>query len=71
VLEAGGKAREVHVVLGGRSSAVPDADKRRYRELEARSQGAVLVHDLPNAGHWVHADDPEGLLAVMRPALST
>jgi pimeloyl-ACP methyl ester carboxylesterase len=70
ILEAPGAAKEVHIVLGGRSTSVPAADKERYRELAARSAGAVQVHDLPKAGHWVHADDPEGLLDFMRPALA-
>jgi pimeloyl-ACP methyl ester carboxylesterase len=69
VLEAPAVAREVHIVLGGRSTAVSEADKERYRALAARSPGALRVHDLPSAGHWVHADDPEGLLALLRAAL--
>lgn len=62
-------AREVHVVLGGRSLSVPEADKARYRELAERSLGAVSVHELPSAGHWVHADDPEGLISLVTNAL--
>ncbi|KAL6772418.1 hypothetical protein ACKKBG_A30180 [Auxenochlorella protothecoides x Auxenochlorella symbiontica] len=27
------------------------------------------VHDLPDSGHWVHVDNPEGLLAILQPAL--
>jgi esterase len=65
-----GAAREVHIVVAGRSSAVPDADNARYRALAAARPGAVFVHDMPNAGHWLHADDPEGLLAIIRPALA-
>jgi esterase len=69
VLETPGMAKEVHVVLGGRSTSVPETDKDRYRALAASSLGAVRVHELPNAGHWVHVDDPEGLLSLLRPAL--
>ena len=29
------------------------------------------VHLLPDAGHWVHADNPEGLLKIMSPSLSS
>jgi pimeloyl-ACP methyl ester carboxylesterase len=65
-----GAAREVHIVIAGRSTAVPEADNARYRALAAARPGAVFVHDMPNAGHWLHADDPEGLLAIIRPALA-
>jgi pimeloyl-ACP methyl ester carboxylesterase len=27
--------------------------------------GAIDLHVLPDAGHWLHVDDPEGLLALM------
>jgi esterase len=28
------------------------------------------VHVLADAGHWLHVDDPEGLFAILRSALS-
>lgn len=68
VLERPGGAREVHVVLGGRSDSVDPGDKERLFAL-AQGSGNVRVHVLPQAGHWLHADDPEGLLALMRAAL--
>ena len=58
-----GGAPEFHVVLGGRSESVPEPDVARFKDL-ARA-GAVHLHVLPNAGHWLHADDPEGLLSAL------
>lgn len=49
-----------HVVLGGRSEAVPEPDKARFQELA--QAGALRLYTLPEAGHWLHAEDPEGLL---------
>jgi len=48
----------IRFVVGGRSSVLSDADRRRLAE-------SVPVYILERAGHWLHADDPEGLLAVM------
>ncbi|KAH7663512.1 Quorum-quenching N-acyl-homoserine lactonase protein, partial [Dioscorea alata] len=32
---------------------------------ERSDEGKVLVHVLPNSGHWVQADNPKGLLEIM------
>ncbi|MEJ7734515.1 MAG: alpha/beta hydrolase [Polyangiaceae bacterium] len=56
------------VVVGGRSDVLRPADRARLREIAARNP-AVRVTVLENAGHWVHAEDPEGLLAVLASAL--
>jgi esterase len=50
-------------VLAGHDSAVPLADRRKLEALNA--DGAIDLHVLPGAGHWLHVDDPEGLLALM------
>lgn len=53
-----------HFVQGGRSDRWTDDDRERL----ARGQRAGLdLHVLPNAGHWVHTDDPDALFAVMEP----
>ncbi|OVA04027.1 hypothetical protein BVC80_4631g2 [Macleaya cordata] len=31
------------------------------------SEGKVSVHVLPNSGHWVHVDNPKGLLEIVAP----
>lgn len=35
------------------------------------SEGKVSVHVLPNSGHWVHVDNPEGLLEIIAPKLAS
>jgi esterase len=49
--------------IGGRSNALSRADKERLRALAARS--VLELHELPEAGHWVHVDDPDGVLRVL------
>jgi esterase len=58
----------VHLVIGDRSDSLTPADRTRARRI-AESNPRVTVDVLP-AGHWVHADDPEGLLRVMNRVLS-
>lgn len=53
-------------ILGGRSDFVTAADRPAIRALFP----AVRFITLRNAGHWVHADDPEGFLAVLQAAFA-
>lgn len=53
----------VHLVIGERSSSYAPADRARAAAVAARQPG-VSVDVLP-ADHWVHVDDPEGLLRVL------
>ncbi len=46
----------VRFVLGGRSRVVPP----ETRDQLERAGGRLDVVTLPEAGHWVHTDDPEG-----------
>lgn len=54
-------ADQVHLVAGGRSAVLSEDDRRRAQGLGPN----VHLHVLPRAGHFVHVDDPEGLLALM------
>ena len=58
-----------HVVLGGRSSVFSSDDRARLFAIESSSGGRVHAHVLPDAGHWVHVDDPDGLFAVISGSL--
>lgn len=49
-------------IRGGRSPYVRDSDLPVMRELFPR----VQLVTIPDAGHWVHADSPEGFLAAIR-----
>lgn len=35
------------------------------------TKGKVSVHVLPNAGHWVHVDNPKGLLDIVAPKVAS
>ncbi|MCB9594382.1 MAG: alpha/beta hydrolase [Sandaracinaceae bacterium] len=62
-------ATTAHLVIAGRSTVYGDADRERARDLAARHE-RVRVHVLERADHWVHIDDPDGLLAIASEALS-
>jgi pimeloyl-ACP methyl ester carboxylesterase len=53
----------VHLVRAGRSDRWHPALLRALEEVSP----AVRVHLLEKAGHWLHVDDPEGLLALLAP----
>jgi pimeloyl-ACP methyl ester carboxylesterase len=60
-----GKTR-VTMIAGGRSNVLSDADLDRVRAAETARPDRVRLRVLPSAGHWVHVDDPEGLVAALR-----
>ncbi|XP_057777961.1 uncharacterized protein LOC130996679 [Salvia miltiorrhiza] len=35
------------------------------------TKGKVSIHVLPNSGHWVHVDNPKGLLDIMAPKVAS
>jgi pimeloyl-ACP methyl ester carboxylesterase len=37
------------------------------KDHQSPEEGTVSFHVLPNAGHWVHVDNPKGLLEIMTP----
>lgn len=69
VVERHDRARELSFVVGGRSEVLSDGDRARLAEIAAR-EPHLRVHTLASAGHWVHIDDPEGLFAIVKSALS-
>jgi esterase len=58
----------VDLVIGGRSEVWREADMVRAQRLSAEQPERVRVHVLPEAGHWVHVDDPQGLKAALTSA---
>jgi pimeloyl-ACP methyl ester carboxylesterase len=49
---------------------VAEHSDRWTPELRARARALppstrVSYHELPNSGHWVHVDNPEGILALL------
>jgi pimeloyl-ACP methyl ester carboxylesterase len=64
---ATGELPDVVFVRGGRSDRWSADETERLRTAVA--DGVVVDHVLPFAGHWVHTDDPAGLLAIVVPLL--
>jgi pimeloyl-ACP methyl ester carboxylesterase len=63
-VEAPPAGLDVRVVYGARSDRFGTAERARLGRLPA-----AKVAVLPLAGHWLHADDPAGLMAVMAAGL--
>jgi len=70
VVERSDGRRRTGFVIGGRSVTVSPEDRARLAALAAKDP-RLSVHVLPEADHWVHVDDPEGLFRVLSGALST
>lgn len=64
---AAGRAR-VHLVMGEHSPHFPGPV--RAEVANAVAEQILISHELAGAGHWVQADAPEGLLAMLEPALA-
>lgn len=59
---------EVHLVVAERSRRLNDEARTR---LSARAdQRQVHRYTLPDAGHWLHVDNPTGLIALLREGLT-
>jgi len=63
VVERPPNALCVHLVIGDRSDSYSSADRDRALRIAASNE-RVTVDVLP-AGHWVHVDDPDGLMRVL------
>ena len=55
----------IDLVVGGQSSAFDAVDRERAARAAARRSERVRVHTIENAGHWVHVDAPDALLALL------
>jgi pimeloyl-ACP methyl ester carboxylesterase len=62
-LESADLPGAAHVVVAGRSSAVMPPDRTRFAELAAA--GRIALHLIPEAGHWLHVEAPDQLLALL------
>lgn len=66
VIETPPSNTNLHLVLGGKSEVFRPSERDRAIATAARPNARVTVTVLPNAGHWVHVDDPEGLFAELK-----
>lgn len=62
---------EIAIVQGENSDRWTEDAIQRVRSLSKKEwgpdEGKVAFHVLPKAGHWVHVDNPKGLLDIMVP----
>jgi esterase len=63
VLESPPEGAEIHLVKAEESSVLTPAAVQRVEEIGARN-GRVFLHRV-TGGHWVNAENPEGLLSLL------
>lgn len=59
-------ATRLTFVAGGKSEVLSANDLQRLSTLAAAGPDRWRLRSLPSAGHWVHVDDPDGLVAALR-----
>jgi pimeloyl-ACP methyl ester carboxylesterase len=60
---------ETHVVRAAKSERWDAGVVRALESASAKPGARVRFHVLPDAGHWLHVDNPEGLRAMVAPEL--
>lgn len=64
VIEALPEGSTLDVVIGGRSAVFSATDRGRIESLAMQKSG-VSVHVIERAGHWVHVDATDALVALL------
>lgn len=65
VLESEASDSDFRVVVAERSDRWAPENRARLEQLVGRDQSTAKLHVVPNAGHWLHVDNPEFLLELM------
>ncbi|XP_031481353.1 uncharacterized protein LOC116251306 [Nymphaea colorata] len=76
LLEKPPKGTDIMIVRAERSDrwtpeVIQKLESLTSKGAEEASKGRVLYHVLPDAGHWVHVDNPKGLLDIMIPHMKS
>ncbi|KAG8376754.1 hypothetical protein BUALT_Bualt09G0096700 [Buddleja alternifolia] len=75
LLEHTPKGMEISIVRAEKSDRWDPEVIQQLEHLATKraneTEGKVSVHVLPNAGHWVHADNPKGLLEILAPKIAS
>lgn len=61
---------EIHIVKAMRGGRWKGEMSDRLNAAAAASHGKTVLHEMPHAGHWLHAEDPKGLAAIMAPIVA-
>ena len=63
-----GREGEIHVVKAMKGGRWRGAMAQKLDHVAAESDGhRTVVHEMGHVGHWMHAQDPKGLAALMTP----
>lgn len=60
---------DIHIVQADQAERWTPGDVQQLADLP--SSAAVTHHLLANSGHWVHVDNPAGLMALLVPSLNS
>ncbi|KDP37331.1 hypothetical protein JCGZ_06785 [Jatropha curcas] len=75
LLEHPPKGMEIDIVVAENSDRWDREILQRLESLDNKkgdgSEGTVSLHILPNSGHWVHVDNPKGLLEIVAPKIAS
>ncbi|GAB2227133.1 hypothetical protein Droror1_Dr00008944 [Drosera rotundifolia] len=75
LLEHPPKGTEISMVRAENSDRWHPETVRKLEQLASREhdayEGKMSLHVLPNAGHWVHVDNPKGLLDILAPRIAS
>ncbi|CAA0818819.1 alpha/beta-Hydrolases superfamily protein [Striga hermonthica] len=75
LLEHTPKDMEISIVRAEKSDRWDPDCIRQLEHVSSKraddNEGKVSVHVLPNAGHWVHVDNPKGLLEIVAPDVAS
>ncbi|HEX6241678.1 MAG TPA: alpha/beta hydrolase, partial [Polyangiales bacterium] len=55
----------IDLLIAGRSEVYGPNEVARAEGLAHESGGRVRVHPLPDAGHWLHVDEPQAVLRIL------
>ena len=58
----------LHFVRAGKNTAWTPQVLRDFNDWKSSSRGRVQLSTLPDAGHWVHVDNPDELFNILAPA---
>jgi pimeloyl-ACP methyl ester carboxylesterase len=71
LLESPPQGVDIHIVRAARSDRWSKRELEQLDAVDKSSGGRVRVHVLPDAGHWLHIENPGGLLGLISPSLAS